>query len=485
MGGLAGVPRRTLALVVFLASLSTSGFSLAQRNQLAGLGGLVDEWFLVGLNLRVHGNLGIQPSRPDVVLAPGYPIFVAGVAALVGHPERVNPRYFVRCMSALFLAQALLLAGASSMLFLWLRQSVATWTAFALALVLGTNPYTVILTGLLHYDILHIFCLVAGCWVWQRALDDPLRGSIPMILSGLIWGACTLVRPLTLILPLFALGALLIRERPSVRPALTRCAWLVLGMLLVVGPYTVRNRRVTGRWIPVNAEGWMAVWGSTERELGVHPNHYNWGELYPEPFMEVFRAVTGQSSYNRAAFIDHNLELEDAFRERALSNIRKHPLVYLRNCVRSLVTLNLQINSVFIEVFQHIQQPGVWPLQDWFRVGHPQDFHDPLAAEAFSVWVGLLEILAAGGVILSVRRGETWPLAAATVYATICAAHAVTYMDLMYYYVKLPFIIVFAAPLLDGMRRPVLRSTTPLGAVAAAALLGFSLLLSFVVLSSA
>jgi hypothetical protein len=469
------VSRRTLALAVLLASLLASGFSQVFRHQLGGLGGLVDEWFLVGLNLRISGTLGIEPARPDVVLAPGYPIFVAGVAEIVGHADRLTPGYVGRCVRALFLSQAVLLAGASSMLFLWLSRRVAPGVALVLALVLGTNPYPVILTGLLHYDILHIFCLVAGCWAWDGALADTLRRRLPMIATGLIWGASTLVRPLTLIFPPFALGALLVRERLRLGAALARCSWLVLGMALVVGPYTVRNHRLTGRWVAVNAEGWMAVWGSTVRELAMHPNHYNWGELYPEPFMEVFGAVTRQSHYSRPAFIDHNLALEDAFRNEALSNIRERPLVYLRNCLRSLVTLNLHINSVFVKVFQHIQEAGVQPAQDWFRVGYPQDFFDPLAAEATAAFVALLTALAAGGLLISLRRGEAWVLAPASVYAAICAAHALTYMDLMYYYVKFPFLLVFAAPLLGGMRRP------SLGAVAAGVVLASSLLLSVLV----
>jgi hypothetical protein len=353
------------------------------------------------------------------------------------------------------------------------------------ALILGTNPYPVILTGLLHYDVFHIFCLVASCRVWQWALEDPGERPDPMIWSGLFWGACTLVRPLTLVFPPFALAAILLRGQRSLRRGLLRFAALTLGMIVVIAPYTLRNHRVTGRWVPVNAEGWMALWGSTVREFGMHPNHYNWGQLYPDAFMGVFGPVTGESVYSRAAFIDNNLALEDAFRERAIWNIRQHPLVYLRNGIRSLLTLNLQINSVLIKIFQHIQQPGVWPSQDWFRIGHPQDFYDPLAARILSVLVGLLTLLAACGAVLGIRQREAWAVATGSVYLAICVAHTLSYMDLMYYYVKFPFLLVFAAGLLDRLRGAAPYSRASLGGVLASLLLALSLFLSLVVFTSA
>jgi len=460
-----------------------SGFSLVARRQLEGLGGLVDEWFFVGMNLRISGTLGILPGQADVVLAPGYPIFVSAVAALAGRPADTSG-YFVRCLDTLFLAQALLLAGAAAMLFLWLSRRVAGGVALASALVLGTNPYCVLLTGLLHYDVLHIFCLVATCWVWQLALDDPGRRPTRMLWSGLLWGVSTLIRPVTLVFPPFALAALLVRERGSMGRALARCSLLVLGMVVVIGPYTLRNHRVTGRWVAVNAEGWMAVWASTVRELEIDPNHYRWGELYADAFMPVFTRVTGQPTYTRAAFIAHNLDLEDAFRREAISNIRERPTVYLRNCARSFTSFNLQINSVFVKAFRHIQQRAVWPRQDWFTVGHPQNFGGSVGADAFSAFTALLTVLAFGGVWLALRRGDAWVLAPGSAYLAICAAHTVVYMDLMYYYVKLPFLAIFAAVLLDGLGGRRLAAPLTAASLGALILLSLSSTVSFLVFSN-
>jgi hypothetical protein len=226
----------------------------------------------------------------------------------------------------------------------------------------------------------------------------------------------------------------------------------VLGMMLVVGPYACRNYRLTGRLVLVNAEGWMALWGSTAADLGIHPNHYNWSLLYPTHFMPIFTRVTGSPVYSRHAFIESNLALEDAFRKEALSNLWSRPGVYARNVLGSFVAFNTRINSVFIKAFQAVQDRRTYSRQEWFAVGNSQDFHGPLGADLFSTFASGLTLLAGAGLVLALRGREEWVLAPLVVYASLCVAHSLVYMDLMYYYVRIPFLVVFAARLFAPAR---------------------------------
>ena len=461
---------------MFLLSLATGAWSLATHRQLEGLGGMVDEWFLVGLNLRVHGTLGIEPGRPDVVLAPGYPVFAAALAALSPAPSAVTTAYLRRSMGLLFAAQAVLLAASAAALFLWLSNRLGTPAALAAGTILGTNPYTVALVGLLHYDVLHIALLVAGSWALQEACDRRERSTWPFVAAGAIWGAATLVRPVTLILPFFVAAGLLLLEGLRPRRVLRATAAFVLGMALIVSPFTIRNRALTGRWVAVNAEGWMALWGSTARVLGIHPNHYNWGELYVDDFLPIFRRVTGEPTYSRHAFIDHTLALDDAFREAALANIRERPGIYATNGLRSFAAFNLGFNSVLVRVFQHLQRTPAWPSQDWFSVGRSQDFLPRPAGTGVDVFVGLLTLLAGAGLVVGALRRDPGLVAAAAVYACLCAAHSLVYMDLMYYYAKVPFLLVFGAWALARLPKRE-------GAWAATGLASLSLLLTAFVLA--
>ena len=79
---------------------------------------------------------------------------------------------------------SLLLAASACLLCAWLHERIGSALALLAALMFGLNPYSVILTGLLHYDILHIFLLIAGSWTLHRALVEarPAR----LLLAGVV-----------------------------------------------------------------------------------------------------------------------------------------------------------------------------------------------------------------------------------------------------------------------------------------------------------
>ena len=64
---------------------------------------------------------------------------------------------------------------------------------------------------------------------------------------------------------------------------------------------------------------------------------------------------------------------------------------------------------------------------------------------------------AAWGIVVAWRRGDPTSLALLSVFACVVLAQAITWMDLLYYYVRVPFLLAFAAyglAALDGTRRP-------------------------------
>jgi hypothetical protein len=112
------------------------------------------------------------------------------------------------------------------------------------------------------------------------------------------------------------------------------------------------------------------------------------------------------------------------------------------------VSFNLHINSVILKVYQRIQQPGK-PLGDWYWPGDPQQFHPGHAARAFEALIAALTLLSAASLALAARARAIVLLAPAAVYACFVVAHAITWMDLMYYYVKVPFLLAFAFFVVD------------------------------------
>jgi hypothetical protein len=98
--------------------------------------------------------------------------------------------------------------------------------------------------------------------------------------------------------------------------------------------------------------------------------------------------------------------------------------------------------------------------------------------------VHVLTVLAAVGGALAVARRERGLLVPAAIYTSIVVLHAVVYMDWLYYYVKLPFLLLFAFYSLEAFHRWSRdRLPTPwLAGTPAAALMAWSVALTLQVL---
>jgi hypothetical protein len=378
-----------------------------------------------------------------VLRAPGYPLFVAGVLALaLEKPGGVSHEYMVRGASAIYAAQAVLMALAGMLLFLWLSDFVSRGTAFSAGLLMATNPYAVTLVGLVHYSVLHLFLLVAGCLALHRMLstDAPRRGAA--LAAGLVWGCATLVRSTTLILPPFVLLLLLLRTR-SLRRSFSAALVFTAGMGLAIAPVAIRNYRVSHRFVPVNLQAAAVLWGSTVKPLPIDPDSYRWYEIGDE-LVRVMAPVTGEPGYSYEAFVRHHLRLEDEFAKEALKNIELHPAVYLGNSLRNFVSFLRDTSSILIRVFGYSQPPRPWVDAMWFRRGTPRGFLPVQPAAAYAQLGAALTVLAALGLALALARHDTLALAPAAVFLCLASAHAVTHMDLLFYYQRLPFVAFFA-----------------------------------------
>lgn len=469
-----GPPHRRLvvgACIVFLVTLSVSLASIATNRQLGYLGGAAEEYFSLGWNLYQTGT--IYPRTPSVNTVffgsgavpvfrpPLYPWFVCGVLKLwpgtfVKEKTYADRVAYLRDMApalhAVYVGQALLIAVSSAVVFLWLTLVAGRPISLITAILFGTNPYVVAHVGLLNYSILHIALLCASGYLTTLAfLRPPGRGrDCWMFACGLAWGVTTLARPTTLILPAFVCAALMVVDRARPIKALLRTAAMALGMAVVIAPYTFRNALVTGRPVIVNVQSGAVLWAATYRALPRDPNHYRWGSIWVDEGEEVYREVTGDSAYTYHGFVEHVFELDSAYRARALHNFRRSPATYLHNAAVHFFTFVVDLNTVYVRLFQAAQRlPGGVPGR-WLQTGHPQRFGRDAPAAAFAVWTMLVSLGAAAGAVLAILRQRTVALSILCVPLCLAAAHAITYMDFMYYYQKMPFLFLFSGIALHG-----------------------------------
>lgn len=115
------------------------------------------------------------------------------------------------------------------------------------------------------------------------------------------------------------------------------------------------------------------------------------------------------------------------------------------------MSLGLQLNTSLVSVFQRIQRTGEIVSEAWFWEHAEEERRETRASRATGVLAALLTLLAGIGIVRGVARRDPFLVVPGLVYLCAALAHAFILVDLMYYYLKLPFLIVFAALGMDAL----------------------------------
>lgn len=179
-----------------------------------------------------------------------------------------------------------------------------------------------------------------------------------MLASGALLGLAALTRPVMLPAPgLFFLYAWLFSRygsdaqptRHLWQPVVAGTAVLVLGMALVVGPWTVRNYVALGALVPVSTNGGVNIW------QGNNPNATGGFYWSDDPAINPLLKVTDQVEQDRLG------------RRLALQWIREHPWDFIR---LGFIKWGWLLTDVRTGVFFSIQQASrpVSPLVEWVSI---------------------------------------------------------------------------------------------------------------------
>jgi 4-amino-4-deoxy-L-arabinose transferase-like glycosyltransferase len=119
----------------------------------------------------------------------------------------------------------------------------------------AVNPLMVFFSGYLLTETLFSFALLVALFATTAWIKAPRRGRA--LGAGMLWGLAALTRPTALPLPMLVVLwawhplALIAGGRERVR----QCAALLLGLALVVAPWTLRNGLRLGAFVPVTTGG--------------------------------------------------------------------------------------------------------------------------------------------------------------------------------------------------------------------------------------
>lgn len=249
----------------------------------------------------------IVPGEPSAFRPPLYPYFLGGIYKATG-----NSRLAGRIANALLGAIAVLL-----LYLLTLRVAGPRLAAWAAGLA-AVFPPLVFLSLALMSEALFI-ALLLGTVLALLAYRDS-DGSLPTaLLTGLLAGLLTLTRANGIAIALLAVVVVLAGPQAP-RRRLIAATVTLLGCVVVLAPWTIRNADELGGFVPVSTQAGFAAgtYNEQARTSPVHP-----GGFHPLRAVPEFAEILERPGLTEA-------ELDAELRERALEHALDHPGYVLR-----------------------------------------------------------------------------------------------------------------------------------------------------------
>jgi 4-amino-4-deoxy-L-arabinose transferase-like glycosyltransferase len=367
-------------------------------------------------NLVSGAGYGLEPGRPIAYWPPGAPLLFAAVYSLGGRNLAAVAGIQV-ILSTLVVALGMVLARR------WFGDRPGQWSGLILALWPGQIEYTTVMGTELPFEA----ALLGALLLWDRAGWSPVRQGFG---SGLLLGAGALVRPTGLLLPLVLGVSRAIRERVGSRAVMATVASLV-ATSLVIAPWTYRNYRAFGRFIPISLNSGSNLW------MGNHPESDGRYEKIPERFRGL-----------------DEFERDRAMRAEAVASIRADLPRFLGLCVRKAVGFHERETIGVVWNQESIQR----------RLGAAA--LSPLKLLSTLYWYGALALGAAGVLVLLGRDGVVRGLAhpAVLIWAYFVAIHAVyiSFQDRFHFSV-VPLVACLGGLALEALRRRLRDLSTEYG----------------------
>jgi len=253
--------RRHMLLYIFLIALATRVVFVATRGDALVWPDATD-YHVIARNV-MNGNGFLETDGQRASRAPGYPLFLAACYS-VG----------LRSPKAVYALQAL--AGAVTCLLIALlgRKLYGDTVGLIAGCLSAFYPFFIYYTGLMLTETVFILGFV-GYILCLAHMDHSLtapKAKLGLLSAGtgLIAGLLILVRSSLLLFPFFLLPFWLIHGKPRRRVAL---AWAVMMLAICAAllPWTLRNHRLFGHFIPTTLQVGPSLYEANSRHADGGP----------------------------------------------------------------------------------------------------------------------------------------------------------------------------------------------------------------------
>lgn len=246
------ISRHRLFLLLAFALLIRLAGGWAWQSRLDGQFGMGDSesYWVLGQNIAEGKPYEYGPEHAQVFRTPGYPLLLAPILRLVGNNQ-----------TAVFLAraQAAFLGVLAVVGVWWLTRLLFDDSAALVAAALATfYPGAIAISALILSEapFCPLMLLQLGLWTIAYRSPNTKQATFFSFCGGLVAGVATLVRPSWLLFTPLAVVMLYINRRPAdvTRSTITGRGYMaccmILGLVVAMLPWWIRNATVTGRFVP-------------------------------------------------------------------------------------------------------------------------------------------------------------------------------------------------------------------------------------------
>lgn len=352
-------------------------------------------------------TLGPQATQPASNYSPGAPLFAAGLYKLSGGAHE----RFARVVLALI--------GSLAVLFTYLigRRLSGPFAGLVGAGMVAIYPALLEYQGMLMGEPLAA-TLLSGAVLAVLWADRP--GARRWLVPGLLFGALALVRPEYLAIALLVAGVVLVRRgRDGWQGCGVQALVLLLGVVVVVAPWTVRNAVALDRFVPVSTGGGQVLFAGSYLPSGGDPERVGEEVLARHPGLarqlpedarleQILAALAAQ----RYPGMESDAALARMGRERLWDDLTGQPLDYAGFVVA-------KVWRIWAFGPRDVMREPVWKALHWLLVAFGLAGLALIARrrrwEALLLGAILLAVTASGAILVASPRRVlvTLPLVAA------------------------------------------------------------------------
>jgi len=281
-----------------------------------------DNYDEIAINVIQGNGYVVHPGEePNTLRAPLYPFYLILHFLIFG-----QGRFYLVLMQSLFQA------GACLILYAMVRRYIGDRrVSFLSALALALYPQSMLYSSIAATESLYLLLMMVAVAVFLGLTADKPRGSY--VAMGFLLALLALCKPISQLMIVPVVLVILYRFHREKRGALKGIARMALTFCVALSPWTVRNYRVTGDFIPVATQGGHFFYSTTAGSQGDEK--------------EALRTM-------REEGIQSAGEVEAKWLDLAVTNLVEHPGRFIRNTLEKAIAFWYRGHSRSVSLFNAV-----------------------------------------------------------------------------------------------------------------------------------